>query len=504
MKSGKITILFTIFLLISGIIRAQISLDCESGNMKIENAYCWEFNSISYSSAKSQIISGNFTVRTNSLNVESLTACWIKTPWIKAGSGNITFTTKLENGTGNTKQLILSYLTYDENSETSAKEGKPVTFYKYDYPKSGKTFSTSNHQLSIPVPPAIAGSGLSVKILISFSGTEGSNRANIDDIIIPGEYNSDPANGCIPVPSIIDKDKDGVADKEDQYPDDPNKAYNNYFPADTIPGTLAFEDSWPSKGDYDMNDLVVDYLTNRITNSSNQVVELQLKVILKASGATFKNAFALQIDNLSSENIETVKGNNINTIELFKYEPNGIESNQKFANIILFDNFYSLMKHPGKGAGINTDPDAPFVPYVTLNILIALKEPVSIKELSEESLNFYMIPDTKSGNRGKEVHLPDFIPSSLIDTKYFGMYNDNSGTPKSGGEGTNYFRTPKNLPWAIEIIQGFDYLIERTPVNNGYNYFIDWAESKGEKNKDWYKDLENYRNKDKIYPHKKQ
>jgi LruC domain-containing protein len=252
-----------------------------------------------------------------------------------------------------------------------------------------------------------------------------------------------------------------------------------------------------------LNDLVVDYLTNRVTNSSNQVVELLLKIVLKASGASFRNAFALQMDNIESERIDSVTGNSINNVELFKYEPNGIESNQKYANIILFDNFYTLMKHPGSGAGINTNPDAPFVPYVTLNVRITFSKPVSIKELPEEYLNFYLIPDVKSGIRGKEVHLPDNLPSSLIDTKYFGTYNDNSGTPKTNGEGTNYFRTPKNLPWAIQIIQGFDYLIEKEPVNNGYNYFIEWAESKGETHKDWYKDIENNRNKDKIYSHKK-
>jgi hypothetical protein len=34
-----------------------------------------------------------------------------------------------------------------------------------------------------------------------------------------------------------------------------------------IYGTLAYEDLWPSKGDYDFNDLVVDYDFNIVKNN---------------------------------------------------------------------------------------------------------------------------------------------------------------------------------------------------------------------------------------------
>lgn len=47
-----------------------------------------------------------------------------------------------------------------------------------------------------------------------------------------------------------DADADGVADADDEYPNDVNKAFNNRYPSASY-ATLMFEDLWPGKGDYD-------------------------------------------------------------------------------------------------------------------------------------------------------------------------------------------------------------------------------------------------------------
>lgn len=432
----------------------------------------------------------------------SLTACWIKTPWIIPATGDLTLDTKLENGTGTTKQLILSYITYDENAVSVTKEGSPVTFHTFDYPKSGNSFSQAIQRIRTSLPENIVSNQKPVKILISFSGTGGSNRANADNIVIPGIYTSNPSDNCLPQVTEKDTDKDGVPDKFDQYPEDSEKAFNNYFPNEKTYCTLAYEDNWPAKGDYDLNDLVVDCQYNNITNGENKVTRTDLTVVLRASGASFHNAFALQLNNIPAENISSVKGNKTNTHDLFKYAENGLEENQKYVNIIIFDNFYAVMKHPGTGSGINTDENAPFVPYDTLRVQIAFKEPVHISELSAEVFNFYMIPNIKTGNRGKEVHLADFEPTILADTKHFNTFQDISGTKKDDGR-LNYYRTKSNLPWGIQIIEGFDYLKERTPVNDGYLNFLKWAESSGKNYIDWYKDDVKNRNSEKIYLKKK-
>ena len=54
-----------------------------------------------------------------------------------------------------------------------------------------------------------------------------------------------------------DADGDGINDELDDFPFDPDKAFNNFSPSANSSGKLVFEDLWPSQGDYDFNDLVL-------------------------------------------------------------------------------------------------------------------------------------------------------------------------------------------------------------------------------------------------------
>lgn len=62
-----------------------------------------------------------------------------------------------------------------------------------------------------------------------------------------------------------------------------------------------------------------------------------------------------------------------------------------------------------------------------------------------------------------------------------------------------YYRTSGNLPWAINIVQGYQYTIERVSIDLGYNYFIEWASSAGVLYPNWHMNLPGYRNSEKIY-----
>jgi LruC domain-containing protein len=97
--------------------------------------------------------------------------------------------------------------------------------------------------------------------------------------------------------------------------------------------------------------------------------------------------------------------------------------------------------------------------------------------------------------RGHEVHLPNYVPTDLVDPTLFGLDDDVSDP--TGGV---YYKTANNLPWAINIYEQFDYPVEKQDIINVHLKFADWATSGGSAFSDWYKDEPGYRNESLIYP----
>jgi hypothetical protein len=56
----------------------------------------------------------------------------------------------------------------------------------------------------------------------------------------------------------IDTDGDGIQDQDDAFPY-PAVAFELFTPSKYGTGTIAFEDLWPSYGDYDFNDVALNY-----------------------------------------------------------------------------------------------------------------------------------------------------------------------------------------------------------------------------------------------------
>jgi hypothetical protein len=116
---------------------------------------------------------------------------------------------------------------------------------------------------------------------------------------------SNPVNaitttGISILPASNDTDGDGVKDTDDEYPNDPLRAFNNYYPSATGKATVAFEDLWPYKGDYDLNDVVVDYRYKVVTNAGNNVKDVNANYTLRASGGIIQNSFAVEFPALRS------------------------------------------------------------------------------------------------------------------------------------------------------------------------------------------------------------
>ena len=265
-------------------------------------------------------------------------------------------------------------------------------------------------------------------------------------------------------------------------------------------GTLAYEDLWPGKGDYDFNDLVIDYDFAINKDNQEKVQSINATFVVKAFGASYHNGFGFTLPTVSPDAIVSVSGYNVINSTVFNIASNGLENNQSKATIIVFDDVRRVMPQTTGGIGVNTQLEYNYNEPVTIvvNIVFA-NNAITYSELNIGSFNPFLVVNTEidgaPGERGWEIHLPNYEPSDLMNTSLLGQWEDNSSAAAG-----RYFVTADNLPWAINIAEEFDWVIEFQDITGAFNHFAEWAQSGGTNYQDWYKNLSGYRNDDKIYP----
>jgi LruC domain-containing protein len=277
-------------------------------------------------------------------------------------------------------------------------------------------------------------------------------------------------NGTIPVP-VQDTDGDGVPDANDDYPNDDTKAFNNLNPTSTV----AFEDLWPYKGDYDLNDVVVEYTYNVITNAANNVVRVEATYLLRATGGSFNNGFAVQFP-VNRNQVSNVTGATL-------------EAGQTKAVLVMFTNMRNEM-------GIwNTDPNQNPVDPITYTVAFNVTSAPSLASFGLGAYNPFIWNGTAGYGRGYEIHLPGQLPTDLATTALFGTGHD--GTNISTGD--TYVSNDGRFPWAISIPGSFNYPIEKADINTAYTKFATWVSSNGSLYADWYTNTAGYRNTEFLY-----
>ncbi len=278
-----------------------------------------------------------------------------------------------------------------------------------------------------------------------------------------------------------------------QGPDcDPNEDPDPDPEPEDFTGTLAYEDLWPGKGDYDINDLVIEYDFEVQKDNQEYIETIIASFKIRAFGAELHNGFGFTFPNVDASDIQSVSGYDIQATNVFNIAANGVESGQSKATFIVYDDAYRIMQHPGSGIGVNTYPPAPYVEPEIITLTIEFKSnSVKFADLDIGNFNPFIVVDQK---RGMEVHLPNYAPTDLHDPAYFGTFADDS-QPNIN----RYYLTKDNLPWGIHIPETFDYPVEKQLILGAYLHFAEWAQSNGVNYPDWYKDLPGYRNASVIY-----
>lgn len=229
----------------------------------------------------------------------------------------------------------------------------------------------------------------------------------------------------------------------------------------TYKGILAFEDNWPNKGDYDLNDVIVKYNSVLAFNTSNQVLSTEDTFTALWSGASFKNGFAYQMN--------TDRSNVVTEFENISDTSQGLDRELAKATVNVFTN-----------ALVATENNTKTASYKIKNTLTT---PVDHETFGVAPYNPFIMVHENLGNNRCEVHPVNYKPTEKADMSLFHTGKDLS-SPNSGV----YYVAAENYPFAIQLVDAEDFSTTETEsVDITYPDFIKWVKSNGSEYKDWYK-----------------
>ncbi|ANQ50518.1 LruC domain-containing protein [Flammeovirga sp. MY04] len=272
-----------------------------------------------------------------------------------------------------------------------------------------------------------------------------------------------------------DSDGDGVNDGFDEYPDDPEVTFDNYYPGENGFGTYAFEDFYPEEGDYDFNDVIIDYRHNFVTNADNKVVRIESKYVAKTVEALYQSGFAIQLP-FPADSIASVTGHNI-TAGKVTLDAKGLETGISAANpvVVVFDNQNAIVRQIGNKEIKKSDD---------IDMVITFTQPISSETLNFSGFNPFIFVNT----RDKEVHLAGYSPTSKFNQAY-----------RNNTDDVGSYRTATNHPWGLSIGHKFHPPKENVDITQAYNNFSLFSTSGGTSKQNWYTDDDGNRNTENIH-----
>lgn len=231
-------------------------------------------------------------------------------------------------------------------------------------------------------------------------------------------------------------------------------------------GVLAYEDLWPSQGDYDLNDAVVGYqseatLTYNSGKKETYLTKLEDTFTFLHNGASFQNKFGYKID-VNPSLVESITVND----EPYALQPDSYKDKNGFI-IELTDNVRTA---------VNGEP---------FQVVITFKDGITEEEFEKIGAPYNSFITTPKD--GAEVHLPRYYPTSLADPAHFGTSSDRSDVDMN-----IYYVSGKDnkYPFALHLSgvypEEFEIPEEGKSIDKTYPLFINWVESGFKEYPDWY------------------
>ena len=313
-------------------------------------------------------------------------------------------------------------------------------------------------------------------IIFGGNGKDKITGKFIDDELIGGNGNDDIDNSsggvvtqdgaqsyCMPpcYSESYDSDGDGFDSVEnggiDVDDNNPNVIARSYPQGMGLYYSMIFEDLWPCQGDYDFNDLILNFNFIEGRNEINAITEVEFDFKIPALGGSYNNFAVLRVQDTDDNAI--VNLNDLQTINVTRVHD---QLNQ--TTLFYFEDLKSFYTN-NQTAIINTRE-------MTYETILQLSGVVTGVD------GVYDIFMLKDGNSSAEIH-PDVNDgiegtSSFFNTELGGCH-----------EGSNLdFKTDDGFPWGMVIPVEWEWPKEGVNILDAYPDFRTFVESNP--NIDWY------------------
>jgi LruC domain-containing protein len=227
-------------------------------------------------------------------------------------------------------------------------------------------------------------------------------------------------------------------------------------------GVYAFEDMWPLKGDYDLNDAVVNAKHEKEFNTNGKIIKETFYLTTYQNYVELTSGLGLTLNTKINPKTTAIKkiANGSTEVEAASFTKEG--------------NVYYLTDN------IKDELGTTYILELTYGSALSSSQMASIQPFIYRS----------EGIQKWEVHIPMEAPTSKMNTSYFGK-NDDCSDPANG----LYFVRQGNYPFAFYLkganIDVFKETIlkrenESKPIDELFPRFMEWSTSGGTTNQDWY------------------
>ena len=270
------------------------------------------------------------------------------------------------------------------------------------------------------------------------------------------------------------------------------------YPGESDWVTLAFEDKWPYAGDYDFNDVVLNYRTTQLIEGG-AIIGYKIDGQLVGIGATYHNGFAVRLqETLNSGETKSILRSEVDEQKI-SLVINGqvqsgdfLEADRNDAILIFMQDTWDYVSTDSgcsyfrTESGCNKNSLVPFSMTIPLNTAksVSTSPGTLLDPFIFASEGFYhgdFLIDQEA--RGWEVHIKNQVPTEAFNSSFLAL--DGSDDKSESGDGL-YFLTENGLPWALEIGMQWQHPLEGIDITQAYESFAEFAESSGKQSSQWF------------------